>query len=286
MRLFAHINRDDDILEPWLRYYLAMGVTSFHVVMHGAREENRTLLALAERYPLTIEHAYEGEYRDENQVYHLTTLIQKHTDQWVFVVDSDEFVELPCGSLQETIRVLKSAGADVLRAPLLQRIAADGSLPACSPGDDPSDLFPLCSPRLYTHLGQPRANTQKFPLMYVTKDTRIRVGNHSPPNGRPARESWLLGVSHHYKWRAIVRQRLAERARSGNTFRQESATYEQALAREDGRLPLDERFWYSRDALFKRGLLRGNTWGNRWRKRIGAMVRNTIRPRPTESVCP
>jgi len=267
VKLFAHVNRDDDILEAWVRHYLALGVTSLHVVMHGPQDQNRTLLALKGRYPITIEHAYTGEYRDENQAHHLTNLVRQHPGEWVFVVDSDEFVELPCESMEATIQVLERAGADALRAPLLQRIAADGSLPPCRPGEDPNDCYPLCSCWLYTHLGQPEANRQKFPLFFVTKDTRVHVGNHAAPN-RPARKSWLLGVTHHYKWRAIVRRRLAERAESGNTFRRESAGYRAAIEARGGRLPLTDTFPYSREALLRRGLLRSDTLKNRLRYRV------------------
>ena len=54
VRLISHVNRDDDLIEAWLQHYLALGVTSFHLIAHGGVEENQALFGLLERYPIEI----------------------------------------------------------------------------------------------------------------------------------------------------------------------------------------------------------------------------------------
>ena len=60
--LVSHVNRDDDLIEAWVQHYLRLGVTSFHLVVHGGREQNRTLYAIRSRYPIAIVDAYEGPF--------------------------------------------------------------------------------------------------------------------------------------------------------------------------------------------------------------------------------
>jgi hypothetical protein len=59
-RLVSHVNRDDDLIEAWVRHYLDLGVSSFHLIAHRGRSENALLYALRERYPIHIEDEYGG----------------------------------------------------------------------------------------------------------------------------------------------------------------------------------------------------------------------------------
>jgi len=91
----------------------------------------------------------------------------------------------------------------------------------------------------------------------------VNPGYHVRPDGRRTRLSGLRGVTHHFKWRAPVLQRLRERADSGHAFRHESAGYLAYLGVHGYRLPVTGAFRHSRKRLFRRGLLRsarGRDW--------------------------
>ena len=256
LNLVSHINGDGDLLEAWFRHYLGMGVTSFHLIMHGARSENARLVALKDRFPVLIRDAYEGEYRSEEKKRRTDAVLASLTGQWVIVADSDEFVEFPFRRIGTTIRMLEVAGANALYAPMLQRLTRDGSLDTPAIVEDPFATFPRCSVSLYKTMGS-AASIDKFPLFYCTRNTRLfDGGNHTPPQGERPAISTLRGVTHHFKFRGSLMRRLERRIHSSHSWRHESVEFLNYLDRHDHRLPLQNSFDYSRSELFRRGLLR------------------------------
>lgn len=256
LRLVSHVNRDGDLLEAWFRYYLGLGITSFHLIVHGPREENTRLFELKDRYPVTIEDSYEGPFHSDEKKRRLDILIGRLTGQWIVLADSDEFVEFPYRGIPTTIRMLGVAGANLLFAPMVQHLTIDGSLESPDVVEDPFRTFPLCSVDLYDRMGV-RAEIKKYPLFYCTERTALRdAGNHNPQTGDPASVSSLQGVTHHFKFRRAVAQRLDDRINSSHPWRHESVQYQQFLESHANRLPTEGAFPYSRSALFHRGLLR------------------------------
>jgi hypothetical protein len=254
--LVSHINRDDDILEPWLQYYLRLGVTRFDFVVHGGREENRTLYSLLDKYPIAIRDEYAGDFDPFEKRDRVTRVLKKLHCRWVILVDSDEFLELPYSSLRRTLRVMEWLRAVQLPAPMLQRFAGDGSIDV-GPEAGVSDAFPWCSTDLYARLGQPQAIITKYPLFRITRTTALRSGGfHYPPNGKGSRTAPMMGVTHHFKWRPAVRDRLELRANSTHPYRGESVQYLSYLSGSAWKLPTDGAFRYSRAELFRRGLLK------------------------------
>jgi glycosyltransferase involved in cell wall biosynthesis len=265
LRLFSQVNADSDLIEAWLKYYLRLGVDWFHLVVHGSPEENDKLLAIKDSYPITIEDIYQGPFpaptirgnklNSTEKKDRLDALLARYTGQWVLLVDSDEFVEFPYQDIPETIRKLESANANVMAAPLLQRLKTDGSLDSPPVIDDPFQIFPLCSLDLYRRMGV-SADIFKFPLFYCVNGTElVDEGNHYPPQGLERKASEIRGVSHHFKFRRIVTQRLEKRINSTHPWRFESLGFQEYLNHSSG-LPLEEAFPYSREELFRRGLLR------------------------------
>jgi len=256
MRLVTHVRGDGDLFDAWVAHYRGLGVTSFHAIVHGRGSENRHLEQAASAGALRIEEVYEGEFLSEEKGRRLNRLLRSFRGEWVVLVDSDEFLELPYDDLSATTRALSRLGATALRAPLLQRLRADGSLESPARIDSPSDEFPLCSPDLYLHMGQPAAATVKYPLLLCGERTRVNSGNHVKPQGLDTMLVGARGVTHHFKWRAPVLERLRRRAQSAHTWRGESAAYLRYLHESGGRLPLEGAFPCSREALFECGLLR------------------------------
>jgi Glycosyl transferase family 2 len=261
LRLLSHVNGDGDLLEAWFKYYLHLGVTSFHLVVHGPRDENARLFELKDSYPVNIEDSYEGVFDPGEKERRLNSLLPRIHEQWLMFVDSDEFVEFPYRRIPVTIRMLELAGANVLFAPMVQRLTLNGSLDTPEVIEDPFGTFPLCSFDLYQKMGV-KASIRKYPLFYCTGRTLLaNGGNHNPPIGDPAILSALQGVTHHFKFRRNVLRRLENRINSPHPWRQESVQYQKYLENNSYRLPTEDSFAYSRRALFRRRLLRRFTLG-------------------------
>ncbi|MGD0965376.1 MAG: glycosyltransferase family 2 protein [Candidatus Acidiferrales bacterium] len=202
LKLVSHINADSDLIEAWLKYYLRLGIDEFHLVVHGVPEENDRFLAIKDSYPVTIEDTYGGPFGYDEKKNRLDAVLARYTSQWIVVVDSDEFVEFPYGDIPATIQKLDCAHANVMFAPMLQRLSADGSVETPPVIDDPFQMFPLCSVELYRRMGV-KADIFKFPLFFCARGTQLASeGNHHPPIGCEPRAAALLGVTHHFKFRS------------------------------------------------------------------------------------
>lgn len=183
IKLVCHINDDGDLLRAWFDHYLRLGVASFHLIVHGPQAENARFFELAASYPVVIEDAYEGEYRSEEKQSRVNALLKRIWREWVLLVDSDEFVELPYRSLAQTLHSLERYGANALSAPMVQRLKLDGSLESANPIPNPFAYFPLCSIDLYVKMGID-ASIAKFPLFYCSETAGLSEGgNHLRPHG-------------------------------------------------------------------------------------------------------
>jgi hypothetical protein len=204
VKLVSHVNADGDLLQAWFRYYVRLGISSFHLIV----------------------------------------------------------VEFPFRRIPMTIHMLELAGANALYAPLLQRITRDGSLETPDIIDDPFRMFPLCSVDLYQKMGS-QGSINKYPLFYCTESTSLSDGgNHNPPQGDRSAVSTLKGVTHHFKFRRAVVERLRRRIHSSHPFRHESIEFQTYLEQHGYRVPTEDSFPYSRRELFRRGLLRRFGWGS------------------------
>jgi hypothetical protein len=256
LKLLSHVNADGDLIEAWLKYYLRLGVTRFHLVVHGGREQNSRLFAIKDSYPITIESTYDGPFLGEQKKSHLDAVLASNTEQWLVLVDSDEFVEFPYRDIPKTIQKLNFEGATVMAAPMLQRIKIDGELETPPLIDDPFEVMPLCSDDLYQRMGVD-ACILKYPLFFCGSNTRLKEeGNHNPPRGSEGRTSAMRGVTHHFKFRRTVSERLDRRINSAYLWRHESVQFREYLDSHSNRLPVEGSFLYSRSELFRRGFLR------------------------------
>jgi glycosyltransferase involved in cell wall biosynthesis len=255
-KLISHVNGDNDLIEAWLKYYLELGVDRFHFVVHGSPEDNHRLLAIQDSYPITIEDTYAGSFHIEEKKRRLNAVLARYTEQWIVLVDSDEFVEFPYPDIPETIRKLTFAQANLMAAPMLQRLTADGSIETPPVIDGPFEMFPFCSVDLYRRMGV-KGDIFKFPLFFCASGTRLAEGgNHHPPIGSEPHGTALQGVTHHFKFRRVVSERLENRIHSAHPWRHESVQFREYLASHSNRLPLEGAFRYSREELFGRRLLR------------------------------
>jgi hypothetical protein len=258
MKLISHVNGDGDLLDAWFRHYTALGVRAFHLIVHGPRAENTRLFELLGSHPIHIEDEYEGEFHSTEKLRRMNLVLGRLRGEWIVLVDSDEFLELPYPTLQDTARVLERLRADVLGAPFVQRLTADGSLDSPPVIDDPFRLFPLCSTDLYRRMGVDASGT-KHPVLFATGSTELHdAGNHGLPFGSRCRLAPVQGVTHHFKWRRTASERLRARVESAHPWRHESAGFASYLSAHGNRLPVEGAFRYSREELTRRGLLGPN----------------------------
>jgi hypothetical protein len=151
--------------------------------------------------------------------------------------------------------MLRIAGKDVLFAPMLQHLCRDGGLDTPDTMTDPFETQPLCSVDLYALMGC-SADIRKYPLFFNQEGIALfDGGNHNRPVGLRSESAAILGVTHHFKFRRQVRDRLLRRANSAHPYREQSVDLYSYLERHDMRLPLDGAFIYSRRELFRRRLL-------------------------------
>lgn len=83
IKLVSHINGDGDLLPAWFKYYTGLGVTAFHIIVHGSEEENALFFKLAEQYPVVVEHHYKGEFQIEEKKRHLQKCLDGLVNTWV-----------------------------------------------------------------------------------------------------------------------------------------------------------------------------------------------------------
>ena len=110
IKLISHINGDADLLPSWFQYYSDMGVRSFHIVVHGSKEDNHRIYELCKTFPVSIVAQYEGEFNIEKKKEHLQHCLDLYRDNWILLADSDEFVELPYTSLKTVVEEMENTG--------------------------------------------------------------------------------------------------------------------------------------------------------------------------------
>lgn len=252
--LICHWRGDEDIADAFFRYY-SKYCAAFYIILHGPRQDSLALLSASEKYRIIVCDHYDEQFNEEEKVRRINCLIPQFSGQWVLVVDSDEFVEFPYSSIRSTILALEREGVSCMAAPLLQRIRLDGSIKTDGVIHDPFKEFPLCSEKLYRLMGS-NGNLNKFPLFKCIAGTKVSYGNHRSPNGTRSANSIIKGVTHHFKWKSSVVNRIRYMIEIEWPWAEsEAIPYLRYLERNNYTLPLRSSFKYSRRRLFHRGLL-------------------------------
>lgn len=199
MRLLAALGGEQTLLPHFLRHYAALGVTHFHLAVR----EGTVLPDFP--VPVSITTSYAGPHDMMQDCTALRALQVQHVadDEWFFVLDGDEFARPPF-PLPEVLAEADARGCTWVVARVVDRVAADGSLPPVLPDSDLEALFPqrlLLTPLL---LGGPLSKS-----VLVKGRTEITPGHHYC-EGRVLDAAFEID---HYKWHAGVVERLRTRAR-------------------------------------------------------------------------
>jgi hypothetical protein len=196
------------LLTAWVGHYRALGVDrfllAFHFTEHACPERRHAVQATCRELGIAPEAVSTGPWHEHTNTQLRDLLRAKAGEGWHMLADSDEFHAFPV-PLPELIAEAERATGTV-GGLMLDRVAADGTLPGWSPHDGGLDgAYPLGG--FFTHhllRGDPR----KIVLAHST--VPVASGNHRAEGHRPVNRPPV--VVHHFKWRAGVREIVEQRA--------------------------------------------------------------------------
>ncbi|SHG27283.1 hypothetical protein [Streptoalloteichus hindustanus] len=204
---------EPELLTAWCRHYQEAGIERFAVALHrvdvdkAAQDELATAMrettGCAPELTVTgpWHECVHGDLRDQ--------LRARAGDGWHVIADSDEFQQHVDG-IGASLRAAEAGGQGVLGGLLLDRVAADGSLPAWRADVGLDRSYPLGG--LLTHLVT-RGEARKIVLAHSS--VGLSPGNHRAPGRRPP--SGTVVPVHHFKWRAGVESDLRRRIENFGT---------------------------------------------------------------------
>jgi hypothetical protein len=202
LKLFVCVFDDARLLPHFLRHYVRLGVTEFHI---AAPPQLAGYVANTTRDYRAI------QYHDFNVAGSFTGGVEAVTkmrelaqglEEWVVIVDLDEFVEFP-ELVTDLVGRVEAEGGNIVRGIMYDRFAIDGHLKSFDDSSNLSALFPV---RARFRSAVMRGN--EFKGVLVKGHLKSQYAHHQFYDERPY--SKLLDISH-YKWndRAIDRTRLA-----------------------------------------------------------------------------
>jgi putative methyltransferase (TIGR04325 family) len=145
VKLFTSVVDDSDLLPHFLRHYAQAGVTDFYVV--APSEMVDVMTPRVSDYHITIVPADPvGGARPVGSAEHVGKLLRRYQgkDEWVVIVDVDEFIEFP-ESIADITAAADAVGANVVRGIVRDRFSADGHQREVEPASDLAELFPVRS---------------------------------------------------------------------------------------------------------------------------------------------
>jgi hypothetical protein len=208
IRFASVVGADTGLLDAAIRHYRDLGVESFHLIRHVESlddpefRRDRDVLA---RHGLEFAAVHQGPWDEDLNGYMIRSQMRRHPDDWWAVADLDEF-HVYDRRLADVIAACEAGGYDYVVGALLDRVAADGSLPALKPAESIWAQYPLAG--LVT-LRVPRAGTSKVTL--ARGDVQLELGQHGARTGRPLPAEEAFPQVHHFKWTDSVLPRLIRR---------------------------------------------------------------------------
>jgi glycosyltransferase involved in cell wall biosynthesis len=245
---------DADLLPHFVHWYRRLGVDRFHFVMHGTW--SRASLAMLASLPgVECSRWVNKPFCKSLKCDEITATARRYVGEWVVFADADELLEMPTRGLKEMVAALEAAGIEELYATMLQRVAADGSLPEVRADSDLDSLFPMHHVGLCEDMGLEKpAWKSKYPLARVGANFVYQRGNHLPGNSRSVAHVPIRAVMHHFKWRKSLLSAFEQERGEGTNFG-EMAVYRRYIE-SHGSLPMEDAKKNSTAALLAEGMLR------------------------------
>jgi len=202
LKLFVCVVDDERLLPHFLRHYDQFGVTEFHIA--APQHLANSIHGASRNYKVIQYHDFDAAASFTGGAEAVTKMreLAQGAEEWVVIVDLDEFVEFP-EPLNDLVGRIAAEGANIARGIMYDRFAIDGQLKAFDDDSELSQLFPVRARFRRLVMG---GNEIKGVL--VKGGLRSLAAHHKFYDERPYSE--MLEISH-YKWndRALDRTRLA-----------------------------------------------------------------------------
>ena len=228
---------DLPLLPHFLAHYAALGIppSRMHLILNAQSEGHEGLAAartLLDRAGTAAPQLWIGPYTSAGMWDRRRALQDSvaEADDWIVNADADEFHDYPA-TLREVIAFCDARGVRCVQGPFVDRIAADGSLPAIHPDRGLWEQVPVAA-EVGLALGkrageEDAAGTVK--MMLHRGDVRPGLGGHNPQEGPPEALIYGLPLMHfprvkspawrrtlpfrvmHVKWTAGLVRRLEDR---------------------------------------------------------------------------
>ena len=202
LKLFVCVVDDDRLLPHFLRHYVRSGVTEFHVA--APQHLANSIDGASRNYKVIQYHDFDAAASFTGGAEAVTKMreLAQGPEEWVVIVDLDEFVEFS-EPVNDLARKVEAEGGNIARGIMYDRFAIDGQLKAFDDDSELSALFPVRARFRSVVMG---GNEIKGVL--VKGRLRSLAAHHKFHDEKPYSE--MLEISH-YKWndRALDRTRLA-----------------------------------------------------------------------------
>lgn len=202
MKLFVCIYDDARLLCHFLRHYTMHGVTEFHIAAPPDLSSYVDRFSDAYRIRQYNDFDVHDSFMSGTSAVTNMRAISQDPDEWVVIVDLDEFVEFDEPLLRLTTKA-EEEGANVVRGIMIDRFALDGQLKAFDETSRLPELYPVRA-RFIKHV----MRGEDVKCVLVKGQLKSRMAHHKFHDERAC--SRTLEISH-YKWndRAIDRVRAA-----------------------------------------------------------------------------
>jgi SAM-dependent methyltransferase len=142
MKLFTAIYDDASILGHFLCHYHKAGITEFFIAAPSGFAD--TVRHFTPEYKIILFEGLDVENSMLGGTAAVTEMrrIYQGPDEWVAIVDLDEFIEF-AEDISQVISAAEKEGANVVRGIMYDRFSKDGRLVDIEPGSDLSRVYPV-----------------------------------------------------------------------------------------------------------------------------------------------
>jgi hypothetical protein len=202
LKLFVCVFDDARLLPHFLRHYVRFGVTEYHIAVPPHLTNYIAGVSRNYRVVQYDDFNVAGSFTGGVEAVTKMRELAQELEEWVVIVDLDEFVEFR-EPVTDLVGKVEAEGGNIARGIMYDRFSIDGQLKTFDDDSELSALFPV---RARFRSLVMRGN--EFKGILVKGHLKSRAAHHEFYDERPYSE--MLEISH-YKWndRAVERTRLA-----------------------------------------------------------------------------
>lgn len=204
---------DLDILPHFIKYYQSFGVNNFLFVLHTNSEKDDNIYKakdILNKFSIKEKIVWRGifDIDQKERIRNGVFCDEVNDDDWVIVVDSDEFVEY-VPNLEMLIRFCNKAKIHCVVGELIDRLSVDRKIVNIDDNTNLEDKFPIKENFLKDGIFNLR-----WPHLKVVLNkgfVKTNRGNHCPLNVYQENVYRQILKINHYKWRGNVILKLEDR---------------------------------------------------------------------------